>query len=850
MQKLLLLIFSFFSISVFAQKIEGTVYDAEGNILPFSSVLIKGTPQGVIANAHGSYSFNLSPGTYTLVCMHVGYTAGEKTISLSSKNEQINFTLSLQKLLLKEIIIKEGGEDPAYAIIREAIKKRAFYEKQVKAFEAEIYIKGIIRLQNLPQKVMGQKIPDEDRGSMGLDSTGKGIIYLSESVAKLSIQQPDKFKLEVISARESGSNGFGFNFPAIISFYENNVNVFASQINPRGFVSPIAGNALNFYKYKFLGSFFEDGREVNTIRVIPARSYEPLFSGIINITEGDWRIYSCDLLLTKKSQLEILDSLSISQIHVPVNDDVWCIKSQVLRFNFNQLGISASGDFVNVYSKYNLEPGFSKKYFDRVVIKYDSAVNKKTKAYWDSTRPVPLEPEELKDYQVKDSIYELKKDSSLQNIDSLKKKQGKIKLAQVFWTGVNRIHYSKAKSNYQFELDPLLKALQYNTVEGVAINPSFTISKFVKGINSNVSLIGDLRYGFNNNHFNAWGGFNFASKDFSIDEKFKKQSFYIAGGKRVSQFFKQSALDALGNSIGTLLYGRNDMKIYENYFGKAGFAKQWESGAKFTIEGEYEDRTPLNNTTDFILFKKYRDRFTPNYPVDILPAQFTPNQAVILHASLSIKPGQKYIQFPHSKLAIGSKYPTFALDYTKGFKNILGSDADFDKWHFSVADNMNLKLAGSINYKAELGGFLNANSVYTQDYKHFYGNTSVIAKEYVKTFQLAQYYMFSNTSSFYAELHFEHHLNGLLTNKIPLLKKLNWHLVDGTNALYINPDRKYGEVFAGLENIFKLLRVDVVAGFQNGFKPVYTYRIGFDGLLGSAINSRRFAANKKVINEW
>ena len=850
MQKLLLLIFSLFSISVSAQKIEGTVFDAEGNILPFSSVLIKGTPQGVIANAHGSYSFNLSPGTYTLVCMHVGYTAQEKTISLSSKNEQTDFKLSLQKLLLKEVIIKEGGEDPAYAIIREAIKKRSFYEKQVKAFEAEIYIKGIIRLQNLPQKVFGQKIPDEDRSSMGLDSTGKGIIYLSESITKLSMQQPDKVKLEVISGRESGSNGFGFNFPAIISFYANNVNMFASQINPRGFVSPIADNALNFYKYKFLGSFFEDGREVNTIRVIPARSYEPLFSGIINITEGDWRIYSCDLLLTKKSQLEILDSLSISQIHVPVNDDVWRIKSQVLHFNFNQLGISASGDFVNVYSKYNLEPGFSKKYFDRVVIKYDTAVNKKTRAYWDSTRPVPLEPEELKDYQVKDSIYELKKDSSFQNIDSLKKKQGKIKLSQVFWTGVSRTHYSKAKSNYQFELDPLLKTLQYNTVEGVAINPSFTISKFVKGINSNVSFIGDLRYGFNNNHFNAWGGFNFASKDFSIDEKFKKQSFYIAGGKRVSQFFKQSALDALGNTIGTLLYGRNDMKIYEDYFGKAGFSKQWESGAKFTIEGEYEDRMPLNNTTDFILFKKYRDRFTPNYPVDILPAQFTPNQAVILHASLSIKPGQKYIQFPHSKLAIGSKYPTFSLDYTKGFKDILKSDADFDKWYFSVADNMNLKLAGSINYKAEVGGFLNTNSVYAQDYKHFYGNTSVIAKEYVQTFQLARYYMFSNTSSFYAELHFEHHLNGLLTNKVPLLKKLNWHLVDGTNALYINPNRKYAEVFAGLENIFKLLRFDVVAGFQNGFKPVYTYRIGFDGLLGSAINSRRFSKNKKVIDEW
>src|SRR5664279_5301242 len=106
--------------------------------------------------------------------------------------------------------------------------------------------------------------------------------------------------------------------------------MFASKLNPRGFVSPIADGALNFYKYKFLGSFFDGGKEINTIKVIPIRTYEPLFSGIINITEGDWRIYSCDLLLTKKSQLEILDSLEISQIHIPVNRDEWRIKSQVL----------------------------------------------------------------------------------------------------------------------------------------------------------------------------------------------------------------------------------------------------------------------------------------------------------------------------------------------------------------------------------------------------------------------------------------------------------------------------------------------------------------------------------------
>ena len=185
-----------------------------------------------------------------------------------------------------------------------------------------------------------------------------------------------KFKLEVKSSRVSGSGGFGFSFPTFISLYQNNVIIFTQKLNPRGFISPIADGALNFYRYKFLGSYFEDGKEINSIRVTPRRNYEPLFSGIINITEGDWRIHSLDLTLTKKSQLEIIDSLKITQFHVPINSETWRVKNQLLHFSFNQLGIDAVANFVNVYSNYNLQPAIEKGYFDNVVIKYDSGVNK------------------------------------------------------------------------------------------------------------------------------------------------------------------------------------------------------------------------------------------------------------------------------------------------------------------------------------------------------------------------------------------------------------------------------------------------------------------------------------------
>ncbi|HUS03723.1 MAG TPA: DUF5686 family protein, partial [Chitinophagaceae bacterium] len=201
------------------------------------------------------------------------------------------------------------------------------------------------------------------------------------------------------------------------------------------------------------------------------------------------------------------------------------------------------------------------------------------------------------------------------------------------------------------------------------------------------------------------------------------------------------------------------------------------------------------------------------------------------------KPGQRYIQFPKSKVAIGSEYPTFSLNLSHGFKDLLGSDVDFDKWKFTIADEANLKLAGSINYKVSFAGFLNNRKVFIQDYQFFNGNESQVAKEYMNTFQLLPYYSAFTISHLYSILNFEHHLNGLLSNKLPLFKRLSWTFVNGANAFYINKNDNYLEVFAGVENIFKLFRIDVVAGSRNGQKINVDYRIGLGGSIGSAVNT-------------
>lgn len=836
MPKILLLPLFLICLKLSAQKIYGTVFNSNGDLLPYASVTIKGTSAGASANNKAKFSFSVTPGTYTVICQHIGFTRQEKVITVAKADEEITFILSPQKLDLKEVVVTSGDEDPAYAIIRNAIKKRDFYNKQVNAFDCDLYTKDIMKLRNLPEKIFGKKVPDEDRKDMGLDSSGKGIIYLSESVAKVHTQQPDKFKMEVLSSRVSGSGGFGFTFPTFISLYNSNVKIFTEKFNPRGFISPIADGALSFYRFKFMGSFFEDGKEINTIKVTPRRNYEPLFSGVIYITEGDWRIHSFDLMLTKKSQLEIIDTLQITQFHVPVSNEVWRVKNQLLHFSFNQMGIDAVGNFVNVYSAYNINPLYTKKYFDNIVIKYDTAVNKKPAAYWDTVRPVPLEPEEKKDYQVKDSIYNVQKDSVLsrRSADSLNKRQGKLKPLHVFWKGINRRHYSTQRT-VSWGIESLIKNLEYNTVEGAVVNANFYYNTYIKKLKSNFSIQPHVRYGFSNTHLNAWADVVFNTRDWAADKKIKRQTWSLSGGKRVTQFNKQSPITPLNNSINTLFWGDNFMKIYENWFGSAGFAKRYESGLRFSVNALYEDRLPINNTTNFTVFKKDSVNIRPNYPIEKLSQQFTRHQALLFSIDVSIKPGQKYIQFPNNKVAIGSKYPTFSINYTKAVKNILGSDADFDKWKFTISDNKNLKLAGELKYKIGIGGFITAANVPIQDYQHFNGNRSIAAGDYVNTFQLASYYANSTTENIFSFGHAEHHFNGLLTNKIPFFKKLNWHLVGGANAFYVNKKNNYAEVFVGLENIFKIFRVDFVAGYANGQKAVTGIRLGFGGIIGGSV---------------
>ena len=814
-----LIVLSLFGNFAYAGKLSGLVTDDKGQPLPFASILVKCTPKGTTTNNEGKYSINLDAGTYTIVCQYVGYERKEKKISIGEDAIKLDFTLSLQQLSLNEVVVKPGGEDPAYEIIRNAIKKRPDYLNQIDRFQCEVYIKGQLRLRNYPKSFMGQKVDFEDG-----DTSKKKMVYLSETVASYSSEKPNKVKVEVLSTKVSGqSDAFGFSAPQIISFYENNIQI-GRNLNPRGFISPIANNALNYYKYKFEGSFFEEGKEINRIKVIPKRKFEPLFSGYINITEGDWRIHSLQLKLTKESQMQFVDTIRVEQLYVPFNKDVWVIKSQVIYPSVKIFGFDAYGSFVNVYSKFDIDPPFQKKYFNNTFLKFDEGANKKPIEYWDTIRPVPLQLDEITDYHKKDSLEKARKDPRY--LDSLDRIHNRITVTNILLTGQN---INKERKRTQINLPSLLSTVSFNTVEGLTLNWRGTFFKRLDSTNFSprgIFFSPVLRYGFSNHHFNAYAtaNYNFGKKYFT--------SLSISGGKRVYQFNNANPISPLYNSFSSLIWERNYMKLYEAGYGKINFIKGVGDGFRVNLGIQFQDRMPLVNTTDYT-WKNWTNRsYTLNDPYNITPSGMDPNKAFIANIGIDWQPGARYIEFPDRKMMVGSKLPRFSLQYVQGIPSVLSSNVDYSKWKFIVSQEANFKMAGTLSYNISMGGFLNSHEVFLPDYTHFNGNQIIIASDYLNSFQLLPYYKYSNVSAFYATAHLDHHFNGFLTNKVPLLRKWNWHLVAGASGFYLQPNSNYVEAYVGLENILKLFRADMVWGFEQGNQSLMGFRITIPGIFG------------------
>ena len=157
MNKLLIATLFLISISTFAQ-LKGTVTDSKGNPIPFANIYVKDTYISTSTNDKGNYTLNIkATGNYTVLYQYLGYKTNKQVISILSLPQILNVSLYEEEIQLTEVIISKK-ENPAIAIIKNAIANRKENSKKTSKYTADFYSRGIFKVKDLPKKFEEGKV--------------------------------------------------------------------------------------------------------------------------------------------------------------------------------------------------------------------------------------------------------------------------------------------------------------------------------------------------------------------------------------------------------------------------------------------------------------------------------------------------------------------------------------------------------------------------------------------------------------------------------------------------------------------------------------------------------------------
>lgn len=808
MKKITSFLLIIISISCYSQ-IKGTVTDEKGTPLPIVNIFEENTYNGTTTNDLGEFILTVKSDNPTILFQYLGYKTVKKTINKNQFAESLKIVLVEENFTLNEVVI-DAKVNPADAIMRSAIASRKSNSKKTAKYNADFYSRGIFRVKNLPKTIMGQKLDFFDEI---IDSSRSGILYLSETVSKITFQKPDKMKEVIVASKVSGNdNGFSFNNAADVNFdfYENYLE-FDTKV-----VSPIADNAFSYYKYKYDGFFmYEDNKMIHKIKVTPKRDTEPAMNGYIYIVDDSWEIYAVDLAI-KGSQMgnPALNNLYLKQnFSYNSQNKIWAKNTQTVDFEAGMLGINISGRFTYVYTNFEFPEKFEKKTFTNEVLKFEANANKKEDSFWNTIRPVPLTSEETTDYLKKDALQTKKK--SKPYLDSIDSKRNKFKLTDI----LSGYTYTNSHKKWSLSYESPLLSTSFNTVQGWKTQVGLTYLKRDEEKRTFTRIASKVDYGFSEEKLRATASY---MRKFN---NLNNATLYVNGGSSVNQFNPNNPITTSVNSVRSLFFKNNFMKLYEKNFVSAYFGREVINGLNLNLNLEYSERKPLWNTSDQSVVKS-SDVYTSNNPLlpfDYVTPAFDKHNLMKANVAARIKFGQHYWTRPDGKYNIGNDdYPSILLGYEKTFA-ATDKKYEYDFLSARITQDFSIGNKGELKLNLKAGKFFNADNISFVDYRHFNGNQTHISNggSYTNQFNNLPYYSASTNDSF-LEFHAEHNDKGYIMNKIPLLNKLKSQLVLGFHNLAIPERKPYQELTVGLDNLgfgkFRIFRVDYIRSYQSGYQ--------------------------------
>lgn len=789
MKHLLFTCILLFCQTVFSQvTIEGKVNDANTNEpISFASVVIQGTSEGSNTDLNGKFYLKTGLNSGSIIISFIGYESDTLKFKSGQRNVfEVQLSPAYRQLETVEVEFSKY-EDPNKDLFKKIIAhKKINNPDRLEAYQCEAYNKVQIDINNINKDIKDSKVKSvsfmwdmidssEERGNHYLP------IFISETVSDFYHKTSPNSDKEVIKAskvsgvqNESISLLLGNTYTAF-NVYDNFISGFE-----REFISPISDMGWVYYKYEITDTAYIGPYLSYRMTFEPRRKQEATFYGSMWIDSDTYAITEIDMTLSDDANVNLLNHLQVIRNYVNI-DNQWVKSKEKAELDINLL---KSDKLVGFYAKkttywkdYTLnQPKENDFYNNAQGIEIDSDALNKEDDYWSSQRGEDLSAQEV-------LVYE--------NIDSLVQtpiyKWGK-RLTKMFYTGY--LPFEK------WEFGPYYTAFSFNNIEG---------NRFRFGGATKKAFHDKFRL----HAYTAYG-----TVDQQLKYQFKGEYFF---SKRPRVLITASILhdyrqlsdspDAWqpDNIMASLSRRANPQFTMLNQQ-MIMFDKEWVRGIsnKFQISrnnyrpvGELVYQTRSNERLDEISISTFM--FAGRFAFQ-----------------------EKFVEGDFDRVSLGTRSPiiTYGVSYSK--KGLLSSEYDFTKVFLQFNDRWYLGPFGYINCIADASKIW-GEVPYPILLQHP-GNNSYYFDDYA--FNLMNPGEFASDQ--FVSLKMEYHLVGMFLNKVPIMRKLQWRellyarsvvgsLEYDHESVVLFPSsmnslggKPYVEVGVGLENIFKIVRLDYI----------------------------------------
>lgn len=798
-----------------AQKtlVTGLVIDSETKEpVPFANVYFKDSKIGTTTDVNGNYRIETYYATDSLVASTIGYQRLAKRVK-ADQSQVVDFEIGVSGIALEMVTVKadKKKKDPAIELMKKVIRNKAANNRvKLDYYEYNVYNKIEFDMNNIDESFTERRVMKPFQFVFeNIDSTSEDKpflpIFLTESYSRYFYRKSPKATKELIEAtkvagvqNESVSQFLGDMYQGT-NVYDNYITVFG-----KSFVSPLSDFGQVSYKYYLLDSaVLNEKYKCYQIAFVPRRKGELVFEGEMWINDTTYAVKQIQASVKEDANINWVNAFSVYHEYDQVEDEVWMLTKEkvVIDFNVAEKSVGFYGRKTTMYNDFEINKAKDDDFysvFNNIEVSEDA--NEQSDEYWQEKRPEKLSDKEQSIYTMVDTIKDIPAFRTYVDVITL------------VITGYYEMKY--------VDLGPYFTVFSFNQIEG----PRFRVGgKTNSDFSTKMEFGGYVAYGLR-------------------DEQFKYQAegrFFLS--KRPRQIIHGSYrkdLEQLGQSANAW---RTD-NILASVFRRSP-NNQLNAFEEYKVDHEIEYFPGFSSR----LIYNRRDIWSPGQflltQTDNEGNTNTVNRISTSEVSLTLRLAyqEKFITGELDRISLGTKYPIIQANIALGIKGFLGGEYEYQRAALSVQDNFSLNPFGQSDLRIEVGKIW--GRLPFPLLQLFNGNETYFYDAYA--FNLMNFYEFVGDR--WMTVSWVHHYNGLFFNKVPLLRKLKWREVTAFRCalgeLRSNHEEEldfpnglstlrkpYFEASAGIENIFKIIRVDALWRLSYLNKPdavPFGIRVGF-----------------------